>query len=104
MVRYTVAASVLLMAATATSSEIAIDGRGIFSTNCDAAMDGGRKLFSKIPDFVSSATARFLQAMGVSSAHPVCIDKGFNATIDPATLAIMEEQMLVDKCTWMVRI
>ena len=48
MIRYTVAASVLLMAATATSSEIAIDGRGIFSTNRDAAMDGGRKLFSKV--------------------------------------------------------
>lgn len=28
--------------------------------------------------------------MGVSAPHPVCVDKGFNTTIDPATLAIME--------------
>ena len=28
--------------------------------------------------------------MGVDAPHPVCVDKGFNMTIDPATMAIME--------------
>lgn len=42
MVRYTVAASVLLLA-TANASEIAIDGRGRLANG-----DVGRRLFSKV--------------------------------------------------------
>ncbi|KAL7538869.1 hypothetical protein ACHAXR_008838 [Thalassiosira sp. AJA248-18] len=87
MVRYTVAASILLLASAGNATEVTVDGRGIFR---DATTDGGRKLFSKIPDLVQTATSRFLQAMGLSSPHSVCIDKGFNTTIDPATRAIME--------------
>ena len=46
-------------------------------------------MIEQIPDLIEAATDRFLQAMGVSSPHPVCVDQGFDSTIDPATLAIM---------------
>ena len=34
--------------------------------------------------------------MGVSSPPPVCVDKGFNATMDPAAVAIMSTHIGMD--------
>lgn len=44
---------------------------------------------SQIPSLVDVATKRFLEVLGVSSGHPVCVDQGFNMTFDDNTLKIL---------------
>eukprot|EP00986_Skeletonema_menzelii_P002778 scaffold790_cov149-Skeletonema_menzelii.AAC.23 len=79
MARYNIALATLL-ASKAYASEVSIDPNG--------AID--RSLFSKIPSLVDVATKRFLEVLGVEpSGHPVCVDPGFNMTMDDNTLKIL---------------
>eukprot|EP00956_Cyclotella_meneghiniana_P001339 scaffold1455_cov87-Cyclotella_meneghiniana.AAC.4 len=94
MVQFAIAARALLLASI-NASEFVVDEQGVYSfTNRHVTF--GQELFSKIPDLVSIAKSRILQAVGVSSPPPFCVDAGFDTALDPATVAIMSTHIGMD--------
>lgn len=82
MARYSIALAALLASSLASAAEVTVNSNGDLQTR--------RSLFYQIPNFIEEATNRFLQAVGVTpSGHPICVDPGFNLTMDANTMKIM---------------
>ncbi|KAL3780905.1 hypothetical protein ACHAW5_010740 [Stephanodiscus triporus] len=84
MVRFNQALAALALTSSANAAEVTLDYDGAIQS---------RGLFSKIPDLMATATNRFLQALGIEPGHPVCVDPGFDTTMDPMMLKVMSTML-----------
>lgn len=88
MIHFNKAIAALALVPTANAAEVSVKYNGVVDS---------RGLFSKIPDLVETATDRFLQAIGVVALPPICVDPGFNTTMDPMMMKVLSTMLGYDE-------